>query len=889
MGLRRLLASVLRRVAGADLASDILGDLEELRRTPTSRGHVTSIGSSLARVGAVTAYFVGAALAALARDAWPPGQWLGGPDDLTVAARSLRRTPWYAATVIGVIALTTTLATTVFAVVDGILFKPLPFADAGQLFVVRPWHRGLDPHVGSPLVSPQDLADWQAALPEVTFSGLRTPSASGKVPFGENVNAPEVAYAEVDRSFLSVLGVAPRLGGFTPEHFTRWVPGVPRAALVTHDLWVARFGADPALIGRTMVIDEPSHQSVQIVGVLPATFVFPAPLGAQLLLASAPTPAALADPRRRIYDEVIARIPGGFSPDIVRQRIERAMRQTAARFLAPPAGGWAVSDRVRFSSPYDEATLVPLDTFINARQRPLASAVFVGSVVLVLLGCVNVSGLIAARGRQREREVAARRALGAGRMAIVRFVFAEAALVTAIGTLLGVLVAWPTLRLTIALLPDSIHLLKPAAIDWRVLAFAALTTGLSALVVAVGPIRQTLRTSVTESLRGGSPSTPRDSRTGRIVITVQVAMGLTLAVGGALLVGSLIKVWSQSVGFDTDVTMISLTLAREPAAGGAADLAMALERVRAVPGVESAGVTDAIILAGATWGGVLAPPAGAPPIFLESHAVTSGFFDVMKPRLVEGRYPTAAELDHGAVLVVTEGVANAYWPGRSALGESLAGGQGESYRVVGVVADARYESWDRSSWVAYGSYPSLAMSNRPNLLVRSPAGRAVPVADILRVAAEVGPAVRVTRVSRLDTLLTNSIRPRQFESWLFGSFAAAALLVVCVGVLGIVGMAAARRTREVGIRMALGATREHLVSLLFREQLLAVAGGLATGGVFSAWAVQFVKAYMYELTVYDARLWIAAVIAIVLAASIGTAIPALRASRVNPVQALRTE
>jgi predicted lysophospholipase L1 biosynthesis ABC-type transport system permease subunit len=241
------------------------------------------------------------------------------------------------------------------------------------------------------------------------------------------------------------------------------------------------------------------------------------------------------------------------------------------------------------------------------------------------------------------------------------------------------------------------------------------------------------------------------------------------------------------------------------------------------------------------------------------------------------------------VLVVTEGVAKAYWPGRSAVGESLSGEHGTPYRIVGVVADARYESWDRSSWVAYGSYPSLAMSNRPNLLVRSPTGRAVPVADILRVLASFDPAVHVTRVNQLDTLLTDSIRPRRFESWLFGSFAAAALLVVWVGVLGIVGMATARRTREVGIRMALGATREHLVSLLFREQFLAVAGGLAAGGVLSAWAVQFVKAYMYELTAYDARLWIAAVIAIVLAASMGTAIPAWRASRVDPVQALRTD
>jgi putative ABC transport system permease protein len=181
------------------------------------------------------------------------------------------------------------------------------------------------------------------------------------------------------------------------------------------------------------------------------------------------------------------------------------------------------------------------------------------------------------------------------------------------------------------------------------------------------------------------------------------------------------------------------------------------------------------------------------------------------------------------------------------------------------------------------------MSNRPNLLVRSPAGRAVPVADILRVLASLDPAVHVTRVNQLDALLTDSIRPRRFESWLFGSFAAAALLVVWVGVLGIVGMTAARRTREVGIRMALGATREHLISLLFREQFLAVAGGLAAGGVLSAWAVQFVKAYMFALTVYDARLWAAAVVAIVLAASVGTAIPAWRASRVDPVQALRTE
>jgi hypothetical protein len=288
------------------------------------------------------------------------------------------------------------------------------------------------------------------------------------------------------------------------------------------------------------------------------------------------------------------------------------------------------------------------------------------------------------------------------------------------------------------------------------------------------------------------------------------------------------------------------------------------------------------------------PPAAGPaasrlPVVAE--AVTSDFYRVLQPQLVMGRFPTDAELESGApVVVVSESVARAYWPNASPLGQTLTYLRVTvPFVVVGVVKDVRWNQWDAEVASIYGPHARVSRSASLTVFIRSRRSAGQITAQAIRAIAAADPLIRTTQASTLAERFADSVRPRRFQSWLFGSFAMCALVIVGVGILGLIAMATARRTREMGIRLALGATRDNLVGLLLREQLLAIVLGLIIGSLVSAWAVRFVKVYLYQITPYDPRVWTAAVVAIVATAAIGTVIPARRASGVDPVQALRAE
>jgi hypothetical protein len=322
-----------------------------------------------------------------------------------------------------------------------------------------------------------------------------------------------------------------------------------------------------------------------------------------------------------------------------------------------------------------------------------------------------------------------------------------------------------------------------------------------------------------------------------------------------------------------------------------------LAAARSIPGVTVAGATDAPLLRNMLWAdGTWTPPAGARPAgYLSVHGVTSGFFDVVHPRLLKGRLPSAAELDDGRhVVVVSESIAKAFWPSQSAIGQPLAyssdEGQLLSFVVLGVVADARLAGWDEARFQQiYAPVTALRRgSGSPSLLMRATSTGSV-LAELQRFMRAEGTDVRAIRAMPLDTMLAETVRLRRFHSWLFGSFAAAALAIMGLGVLGLMAMSAARRTREVGLRMALGATRDGIVRLFVREQAAAVVAGGLLGLAASAWTVRFLKSSLYGLTIWDARAWIAALLLVAATALCGTLIPAIRASRADPATALRVD
>jgi len=788
-------------------------------------------------------------------------------------AKTLVRRPWYTTSIVTTLAVGCALLTSVLAIVDGVLFKPLGYPGERQIVAVQLSSKVNGSSQG---VEPDDLEAWSRAAPGVAFTGFRQHSTN---------------IAIVQPNFFDVIGVRPVLGGFTPEDFAGTSSRVePR--IVTDEVFRSEFGSDPAAIGRVVIVDPSRGSGYRLVGVMPSGFIFPAERYTVGYLA----PYIEERLPRFMLNPVIARVPPDASPDEIAARVLAAARPRNA-------------DRPGTSSsthPIDRVQLEPLGRALGASSRPFFAALLVAAGLLVAIAGLNASSLMAARSVDRRRELAVRRALGATTFDITRLLLVEAALLVGAGTAIGVAIAAPLLRFAGRLLPDDLALFREAAIDWRVAAFGAATFVLVAGVVAVWPLRLASRDDGTP---GGERSVTGQARSlsWRMVVTAQVALALVLTVGGSLFVGSLLSVYAQTPPISTSnvltiaVRFLGMTgRVGHMAPERATRVNALLERLEAVPGVEAVALTAYNLLEHAYEPSRFRPPDTAVTRIRATvtHAVTADFYRILEPQLVAGRLPSDGELATDApVLVVSEGVASQFWPGASAIGQMLTDAgrttlneTAVTFTVAGVVRDVRWAAWDeRTLPTIYGPYALLARQTEAAVLIRSSAGISHVAADALRVIEETDPLVRTGRVAMLDELFVDSVRPRRFRAWLFGSFAFASLCVAGLGIFGQLAMSTARRTREVGIRMSCGATPGGVARLILREQLVPVVVGLVAGGIGAAWAVRFVTSYLYQVTSFDARVWIAAVGLILLTAAAGTLVPAVRASRVNPTEALRAE
>ena len=390
-----------------------------------------------------------------------------------------------------------------------------------------------------------------------------------------------------------------------------------------------------------------------------------------------------------------------------------------------------------------------------------------------------------------------------------------------------------------------------------------------------------------------------------MAISSQVAAAFVLTVVGACLVGSLLAVYNTERPIRTDGLVVVEGFLRGP--GGQMGLSRErvargqriVERLQQVPGVSDVTLISAQLLRGGGWQAAFRAPAGRPRLQdADWWAVGAGFYEIIGLRPIEGRVHSDAELRSNApLLVVSERIARTYWPDSSAIGQPITadglitmgdgGGVPRTFTVIGVVPEVPWFAWDRQSAMFYGSYEAVGASPFLTFFIRTN-GRTGPViAESLRAVAEADAKVRLNKAATLNTMFRDSVSLRRFQSWLFGGFAAAALAVVGVGILGLLAMSAARRTREIGIRCALGATPRLVTRLLLGEQLVPVLAGLAIGGAVAAWAVAFVERYLYKLTVTDPRVWSAAIALILATAALGALLPARRASRIDPVKALR--
>jgi predicted permease len=530
-------------------------------------------------------------------------------------------------------------------------------------------------------------------------------------------------------------------------------------------------------------------------------------------------------------------------------------------------------------------------------------AVFASAIVLVLLGALNASALLAARAVDRDREFRMRRALGASRLAAGRMVVVEVVLLFALAASLAVLLAPPLLRFALPLLPTEITLLKPwgaDSFDWRVPAFTALLALAFALQAALWPMSRAMRAAPSSAGTAGRTSEQRH-RGRSLVVAMQVGGAFAVTVVGALLVGSLLSVYGQGLSIRTDgVVVVEASLSESggsTASERAARAAQVMDRLREVPGVRNVALVAGQALVGpapdTAWGFFYLEEPAVPGLGLSqpyTHAVAGDYYRILQPEVVAGRAPTEGELASAApVALVSESLARAQWPDENPIGRTLRGRDRAPFEIIGVVRDVPWISWDGHSRMAYGPYGALPGRSSTVTLFIDGGGRPGVTRDVLDALGDTTPTVGIRRAGNLIDVFVDTVRARRFRSWLFGGFAAAALLVVGVGILGLLAMSTARRTREIGIRQALGATPGSIARLFVREQMRPVFAGLAIGAIVSAWAVGFVESYLFGVTTTDARVWGAAVTLILVTAGAGALIPSLRASTTDPTIALRTE
>jgi putative ABC transport system permease protein len=866
------LLALLRRATDAELADSIVGDLEEERRR--IRNPIFASMWYWREAAAVVVRAIGERIADALRDSSGASFITGSPGDLRYAFRSLGANPWYAGTVIGVIALSMALATTVFAVVDGVLFKPLPYDRSNELYLVTGGYQKSQRNGIS--VAPRNLRDWAAASPDARIATFRV--NGGEMREGDlRAWAPSVA--EIDAQFLDVLGVRPLIGGFSPDVFESKTDVTP--ALISYDLWQSAMAGRPDVVGQTLLTPG-ATRGYRVLGVLPASFVFPANTRTlpNVLVPVVVPPEQRDSLRYRLY-EGIARLSPSRPLAEYQARMDAAAVAEAVDWVPRKNDGSPVFDRVG---------LQPLETVLTEQQRPLFLTIFSVAAALVLLGCLNVSGLMASRADDRWRELAIRRALGGNAAVFARLVLSESLVIVTAGVLLGLAWAGPFLATTLRLLPASVGLLKLPTVDARVLVFAGLSSALVILLVSCWPAWRSLRVTTGPSNRGSQAARGRRSLGTHVIIATQVAMGLALTLGGALLVGSLVQLWQTDPGFDAGRVVILEGFFRDvPKEDRLATLISFQDRVRAIGDVASVGAVQGPVLRQSMLMNAFTHG--------QTCAITPGFFDAIGLTLRDGRLITDDEIRSGApVVVLSERSAARAFPGERALGRTIRGyhqGSPMPFTVVGVVADARLTSWDsasRSLGQIYASYV-LAADEQPRLtiVVRAKGAPENLVGVLTAMASREQGTTRISSIATAEVLLSDTVKPRRLNAWIFGVFASAALAIVAVGVLGLLAMNAARRRREIGIRLALGATRRRVLGLLLREQTIAVGLGLAGGALASYWAVQSLKTYMYQLTVYDLRLWTVAVVVMLTGVATAALIPSWRVTRIDPAETLRAE
>ncbi len=804
--------------------------------------------------------------------------------DLRFAARTLRKSPGFAAVAIATLALGIGANTAIFSVLDAVVLRPLPYAGGDRLVMIGDASADRETPGNVSFPTYEELRDRNRTFAAVAAIRNWQPTL---VTDG---NAERIPAMRVSANFFSILGVTPAIGRtFLPEEDR---PDAWRVVVLSDGLWRRSFGADPSVVGRVIRMNDRSYR---VLGVMPADY--------QALISSryyqtAQMWAPIGYDRKQDsacwscqHLKAFGRLAPGVSLGQARADLDRVRGQLAAENPADFGQG--------------RMAAVPLSRELTAGMRaPLL--VLLGAVGFVLLiACANVANLTLARALRRQHEMAIRGALGASRARLARQLLAESVVLCALGGAFGLLLASTLHGALLRVAPVSLPRLDHAAIDARVVGFAALASFAAILLSGGLPAMRGSALHLAPALgSGGRGLSASGSAFARKALTVgELTLALVLVAGAFLMVRSMTRLLEAPVGFSADrVLTLALSLNGEAYAeeSGLLDFQdRLLERLRALPGVEAAAFASQIPLGGNgdsmgfhVEGRMAANPAEDPSV--ERYSVTPDYFRTMQIPLRRGRLLSDGDrTDAAPVMLISEATARSLFAGRDPLGERvrIGGHEAGPWRtIVGVVGDVRHLD------VALGATPQmyLPQSQRVDsyltLVVRTthadPTALAEPIRNAVRA---LDPSVPIYDLASLPALVERSAASRRFVMRLLGGFAATALLLAAIGLYGVIAQSVAQRTREIGIRMALGASPRSVVLLVLSGGAAIVGLGLAAGIAGALGAGRFLSAVLYEVRPTDPVSLAGAAVLLAAVALAAHWLPARRAARVDPVEALRAQ
>jgi putative ABC transport system permease protein len=832
--------------------------------------------------------------------------------DLRHAIRALRATPSFTIGALLVLALGTGATAAIFSVVDAVTLRPLPFpepdrivavgvrADAaaglgggpqaatrggpqGPRPVAMPGAKPPDPDALMS-VTPQDYLDW--ADRQQVFESMAAITYTGDTVFHGSNAEPEVVKGQrVTAGFFEVLRARPLLGEvFTSQHE---LAGSDRVVVVSHGFWRRHLDSDPAVVGRSLMLTDEAYT---IVGVMPASFAYP-PGSSQPVDVWLPSVMRLQDRARSGARqlggvEVIARLRPGVSLDQARAQMSQVTASIAAA-STPTGSGRRIGLRLF------------RDHLVGSSTRVWMLMLLAAVGLVLLIACANVANLWLARASVQQRDAAVRAALGASRGRLMQRVLIESLVVSMAGLVIGLAIARLCVRVLAAALPETVARVSTIGLDARVLTVAGLVALVTGLVSGLAPALQgsnpALSTVLGEGGRGGSSG--RGARRARAVLIVaEVALALVLLVSAALFTGSFINVMRIDPGFRTEGVLAAQLVQSSSPGVSQADIRPALadvvDRARQLPGVIDAaaaapGIPFRINL---RIGGLQVP--GQPIDYTKTvsmKVVTAGYHRTLAIPLESGRYFT--DDDRGGaegVVILSDAAARKFFGGDDPLGR-VAIVDGER-RVVGVVANARQASLEVSPHPEV--YLPMAQSRSQNygFVLLHTSGNPNDALPALRgIVAQVLPGVPLRNIARLEDLFASQTAERRLSMLMFILFGVLGLVIAAVGIFSVIAYLVSQQTRDIGIRMALGATRSRVVAAVFGQVGRLVAVGLVVGSV-AAWSLsRTAERFLFGLAPHDARAYAVAMITVLAAAFVAALLPARRAASIDPTQALRQE